>query len=86
MSSLETSSPNCVIETLTAAAKNHIQEYEWKKLARPGRKDKESDLVNVGNVIIGNPIDSMVALIPMAVDAHGCWGALLDVFLFGLRA
>ena len=39
-------------------------------------------------VIIGDLIDSMVALIPMAmaVDAHGRWGALLDMFLFGLRA
>ena len=43
-------------------------------------------MVNVGKVIIGDLVDSMVALIPMAIDAHGLRGALLDMFLFGHRA
>ena len=43
-------------------------------------------MVNVGEVVIGDLVDSMVALIPMAIDAHVRWGALLNTFLFGHRA
>ena len=64
-----------------AAAEKHTQEYERTKLARPDRKDKESDLVNVGEVVIGDLVDSIVALIFMAIDPRGRRGALVDIFL-----
>ena len=76
-----------VIETVTAAAEEHLQQWgERKKLMRVATDDPFTHSKIPGDQLIGEILDANTILIPWAFDPHGNMGPMLQGFLFGRQA
>ena len=76
-----TGTPPNVIESVTAAAKSHLQTRERKKFMRDSKKDTVMGELIPGQRVMGDLVRSDVVLIPMAIDPHGNWGPLTQNLL-----
>eukprot|EP00581_Thalassiosira_minuscula_P001496 CAMPEP_0183749514 /NCGR_PEP_ID=MMETSP0737-20130205/68324_1 /TAXON_ID=385413 /ORGANISM="Thalassiosira miniscula, Strain CCMP1093" /LENGTH=182 /DNA_ID=CAMNT_0025985271 /DNA_START=640 /DNA_END=1185 /DNA_ORIENTATION=+ len=76
--------------TTLAARKTELQmrlrKYEKAKFCRQRQSDKETTISLTGDEIIGDIIQSDMALIPIAVAPHGTFGSLFQRFLYGIDA
>ena len=72
-----------VIESVTAAAEQHLQSRERMKLNRSGDKDPATGRAIPGDEVMGGILDANAVLIPMAIDPHGNWGPMMENSLFG---
>ena len=46
-------------------------------------KDDTTGVTTPGETIMYDLVRALIVLIPMAIDPHGKWGPLMDIFLFG---
>ena len=81
------SSSEDVIDTVTAAAEQHLQKWgERKKLMRVATDDPFTHSKIPGDQLIGEILQANTILIPWAFDPHGNMGPMLQTFLFGHQA
>ena len=60
-----------------------MRDGEEKKFCRRGHTDKGSNTTLTGDEIIGEILNTNIALIPITVTESGQFGRLFDRFLFG---
>ena len=68
---------------VTAAAEKHLQEYERRKLRRPGARDKTTKVWLTGDEIMGEILHANAVAMPWVIGPHGDFGPMFRNFLFG---
>ena len=71
-----------VIETVTAAAEEHLQTRERKKFNRTGDVDPATGLRISGDKVMGGILAANTVMFPVAIDPHGRWGPIYHRFLY----